>query len=180
MSRGRDADRLERIARDLGPRVARYLLRRTTDPEDAADIFQATMVVAWRRIRDVPDDDDRALAWLFATARRCLANQRRAVRRRSAATERLAAEIRVTSAETEPPDAGVADAVAALPADQREVIELVYQDGLSCDRAAEVLGIGAAACRKRLQRARDALRIELLADDPELAESAPTSTDSGR
>ncbi len=160
----RDAERLDRLVRDHGTRVARYLARRASDPEDAADVFQATMTVAWRKIRTIPADDDLAVAWLIATAHRCLANHRRAERRRTEATERLAAELeRHPVRPDDDVDPDLTDAVAALPADQREVIELVYRDGLTAEQAAVIVGIGAAACRKRLQRARDALRSALSA-----------------
>src|SRR5919198_4479587 len=56
------------------------------DPRDAvADVFLA----AWRRLDDVPEGDA-ARVWLYATARRVLANQRRSTRRRAALAERIA------------------------------------------------------------------------------------------
>ena len=45
-------------------------------------------------------------------------------------------------------------AVATLPRKYREVITLYYMDGRKCDSVAQLLGIKAAAVRKRLARAR--------------------------
>ncbi len=51
--------------------------------------------------------------------------------------------------------------VMALPEKQRIVIYLHYMEGMSCERVASVLGISSAAARKRLQKGRELLRLEL-------------------
>jgi RNA polymerase sigma factor (sigma-70 family) len=59
-----------------------------TDAQDAvADVF----LTVWRRLDDIPTGDA-ARVWLYATARRVIANQHRSNRRRVALRERLAAE----------------------------------------------------------------------------------------
>ncbi len=65
-----------------------YALRRTADPADAADVVAETFLVAWRRI-DVVPTGDAARLWLYGTARRILANQRRGSQRRLALADRL-------------------------------------------------------------------------------------------
>ena len=40
-----------------------YLLRRTDNPDDAADVLAETFLTAWRRLEDVPADPDARL-WL--------------------------------------------------------------------------------------------------------------------
>src|SRR5256714_11167773 len=57
-----------------------YALRRA-DAADAADVVAETFTTAWRRLRDVPEGEEARL-WLYGVARRVLANQRRAERRR--------------------------------------------------------------------------------------------------
>src|SRR5262245_30311394 len=52
--------------------------------DGAADVF----LVAWRRLDELPDGAA-AWPWLYATARRVIANQRRSSRRRAALQERL-------------------------------------------------------------------------------------------
>lgn len=59
----------------------------------------------------------------------------------------------------------VADALAGLDGDDRELITLIAWERLSPSEAAVVLGISAPAARKRLQRARQRLRA-LLGDAP--------------
>ena len=62
------------------PRVLGYALRRT-DAEEARDVVSETFTVAWRRFDDVPEGEA-ALPWLLTTARKVLANHRRAAESR--------------------------------------------------------------------------------------------------
>jgi RNA polymerase sigma-70 factor, ECF subfamily len=65
-----------------------YAVRRVADPADAADIVAETFLVAWRRLDEVPPDEQ-ARPWLFGVARRVLANYYRGEHRRHALGERL-------------------------------------------------------------------------------------------
>ena len=56
-----------------------YVLRRTDNPDDAADVIAETFLTAWRRLEDVPRDAEARL-WLYGVARRVLANHHRGVR----------------------------------------------------------------------------------------------------
>jgi RNA polymerase sigma-70 factor (ECF subfamily) len=56
------------------------------------------LIVVWRRLRSVPDDDGKALGWMIGVARRCLANHKRGTVRRHAATDRLREQLDQTSA----------------------------------------------------------------------------------
>jgi RNA polymerase sigma-70 factor (ECF subfamily) len=62
--------------------VRGYVVRRSRSAS-VEDVLADTFLVAWRRLDSVPDD---ALPWLLGTARRVMANQRRAQRRRDALT----------------------------------------------------------------------------------------------
>jgi RNA polymerase sigma-70 factor (ECF subfamily) len=156
-----DERRLEQLAETHAPRVLAYLARRTDSSADAADVFQAVLVTTWRRLLDVPADDQAALAWLLGTARRCLANDRRGRTRRLQATERLCSSIRVSA--TDPSDGfgDVSQALKELSEADRELITLVYWDDLTVEQAAKVLDITPIAARKRLERARTRVRLHL-------------------
>lgn len=135
--------------------VRRYVVRRQSGAlvDDAiADSF----LVAWRRLEEIPE---RTLPWLLGVARRALADQRRAVRRRRSLSERLHVDALTggVAGEWEPP-AGLTSelpsALAALTEHEREALLLVAWDELSATDAARVVGCSAAAFRVRLHRAR--------------------------
>jgi RNA polymerase sigma-70 factor (ECF subfamily) len=142
-----------------------YAVRRLERTQDAADVVAETFLVAWRRCGDMPDGDETRL-WLYGVARRVLANQQRSVRRR----ERLGARLRERLAAVADPANEVSQqvtvraALARLGDLDREVLRLTVWEGLEPREVAEVLGIGAAAVRTRLSRARARLR-ELLGND---------------
>lgn len=151
---------LESLARLHAGRVLGYL-RRRTDADTAAEVWQQVLVVAWRRPKAVPAVAELALAWMLKTARFSLANHVRSEVRRDAATARLAESLRHAAPQVSP-DPQVSAALKLLPESDRELLRLVYWDDLSTEQAAIVLGVRPAACRKRLQRARESLRAHLV------------------
>jgi RNA polymerase sigma-70 factor (ECF subfamily) len=155
------------LYRDQGRAILAYALRRVEDPEDAADVVAETFLVAWRRLDEVPIGAGARL-WLFAVARRVIANRHRAARRRSRLGERLAESLR-TELATRPAPAGEAAealrAIGGLGDDDRELLLLVSWEELSPGEAAKVLGISSLAARSRLHRARRRLRALLEQSD---------------
>lgn len=59
--------------------LQRYLGRRT-QPADASELLNDSLLVIWRRLDHVPPDDP--LPWSYGVAKRCLANHRRGAQRR--------------------------------------------------------------------------------------------------
>jgi RNA polymerase sigma-70 factor (ECF subfamily) len=138
-------------------------VRRRVHPTHAEDVVGDVMLVAWRRLDDVPADRSAARAWLFGVARKTLQNTRRREDRQDAVAVRLA-EVWLG-----PADAGHhldliacrADIAAAWPllsTTDQEAIALSVLDGLTAPEAAAVLGISSTAFRLRLSRARRTLR----------------------
>ena len=138
-------------------------VRRRVHPTHAEDVVGEVMLVAWRRLDDVPADLSAARAWLFGVARKTLQNTRRRDDRHEAVAVRLA-EVRHG-----PDDPGhhpdlvahrldIAAAWPLLSALHQEAIALSVLDGLSAPEASAVLGISATAFRLRLSRARRSLR----------------------
>jgi RNA polymerase sigma factor (sigma-70 family) len=165
------AYRFERLFRQHYPLVRAYALRRAA-PDAAQDVVADTFVVAWRRLEDVPDDP---LPWLYATARKVLANQRRSASRSAALHARLASAAGAVggSLEAAGVSADAADrvadaevmrlALARLSDRGREALMLVAWEGLSGARAARAAGCSKAAFAVRLHRARARLADELAA-----------------
>lgn len=140
-----------------------YALRRVASPDDAADIVAETMLVAWRRIDEVPAGGA-ARPYLYGVARRVIANHRRGELRR----DRLAEKLRLQLAELTPDvtslsesSTTIRDGLARLSDSDRELIMLTGWDGLDPREAAVVLGVPARTVRTRLHRARARLRHAL-------------------
>lgn len=156
--------RFDALFRDHQRAVLAYAIRRTLTLADAEDAAAETFVIAWRRIDAAPGED--WLPWLYAIARRVLANQRRGSGRR----ERLAALLRVEDVPTPMRLGDAADgpafrALATLsPADQ-EVLRLVAWEELGNQQIAAVLGVSANAVAIRLHRARARFEAALAKND---------------
>jgi RNA polymerase sigma-70 factor, ECF subfamily len=145
--------------------IASYCGWRTARAPDAEDAVAEVFLVAWRRIESVPAGDA-ARAWLYATARRVTANQRRSRRRRDALADRLTQErlldapatAAASTATTSAEEATVHAALARLRDRDREVLLLVEWEGLRPAELATVLGCREVTARGRLHRARRRFR----------------------
>jgi RNA polymerase sigma factor (sigma-70 family) len=154
-------DRFRAIYEANYHRILGYALRRA-GREDAHDLVAETFLVAWRRLEEVPEGE-KALLWLYGTARRVLANQQRGARRRDRLTERVRAE-RVPADRFTPPDPDLKRAAAAfarLPPGDRELLALVAWEGLDAGQIARVFGCSRNAARIRIHRARRRFAHEL-------------------
>jgi len=152
-----------RLYREQGRAVLAYALRRVGDPEDAADVVAETFLVAWRRLGEVPVDTGARL-WLYAVARRVIANLHRTARRRTRLGQRLAESLRTELATHPTPGTEAAEVLRAmngLSDNDRELLLLVSWEELSPGEAAQVLEISSLAARSRLHRARRRLRALL-------------------
>lgn len=139
--------------------IVAYCNWRGGSPSDAQDAAAEVFLTAWRRLDTVPDGDA-ARVWLYATARRMLANQHRSRRRHAALRERLALEA-AAARPAHPLDretALVHDALRRLRPVDREALLLAEWEGLSPSEIAGVLGCRAVTARGRLHRARRRFR----------------------
>lgn len=153
--RDRRQERFEQFFAANREAVLGYLLRRTGDRHDAADLLADTFLVAWRRLDDVPAGDE-TRPWLYGVARRALANHRRGQGRRHALADRLRSELTEADgpAPTMPDNSPAAVAFRALPEQDRELLSLVAWEELDTAQIAITLGITRNAVRIRLHRAR--------------------------
>ena len=95
--------------------IVAYCSWRAGSPSDVQDAVADVFLTAWRRLDDVPEGDP-ARVWLYATARKVIANQRRSTRRRVALQERLTLEAAPVRQEPPSSGSGCARARGALPA----------------------------------------------------------------
>lgn len=160
-------ERFERLVRDVRDPLWRYLVRRT-DRDTAADVLADALTVIWTRLDDVPDADPAArLAWCYAVARNCLANARRAARRRRALVARIVLLDPPATTDNDPVGAGepssrhieaVNDALTRVSPAEAELLRLWAWEELAPRQLAVVLGITPNAASIRLHRARTRLR----------------------
>ncbi len=137
--------------------VVAYCRWRADSVSDAQDVVADVFLTAWRRLDDVPAGEA-ARIWLYATARRTLANQRRSTRRRAALAERIAGATPAQWHSDDPEDHGVHEALGRLGALDREVLLLSEWEGLSPAQIASILRCPKVTARGRLHRARRRFR----------------------
>jgi RNA polymerase sigma factor (sigma-70 family) len=155
------------------------------DPDTGDDVAQEVFLAAWQRVHTLRNPDS-FLPWLRQLTR----NQahmvvRGRIRRRrrvdiaddavlaAAACGQPSARDALVSAEER---AIVADVLAALPDEAREVVTLYYREGRSAAQVGALLGLGEDAVKKRLERARRVVRAEVMERFGEVARrTAPTA-----
>jgi RNA polymerase sigma factor (sigma-70 family) len=152
---------MDGLLRALLPTARRFAARSCPtleDAEDAEDAAQDALFTLVRRVGALRAAEA-ITSWLFVTIR-------------NACLRRVSGVILVPLDMAPEPASGdladvvvdrvvVAEALAGLPAAQRDVIVLIDLLGLSAERAGERLGIGVCATKSRLHRARRALAASL-------------------
>jgi RNA polymerase sigma factor (sigma-70 family) len=145
-----------------GPMVFRTCRAILHDRHDAEDAFQATFLVLARKARSLWVRDSIG-PWLFEVASRVAAGAHStALKRRSHEREaaRMGASI-VADASWDDRGAVLWEELNRLPDRYRAAVVLCDVEGLTQERAAQLLGWPAGTVRSRLARARQRLRTRL-------------------
>ena len=130
-------------------RVARRL---TLDPASAEDLAQETMLLAWRGFHGFQTGTN-ARAWLF----RILFNAFHAAARKP--PEGVSGWAAINAKPQEAIE--IAEALEALPIEQRTVLLMCVVEGFTCREAAAILEVPIGTVMSRLSRAREELRKSL-------------------
>lgn len=154
-------DRFGRVAYGVALRVLR-------DPALAQDAVQDAFLAAWRTAASFDPRRGTAQTWLLTLVhRRAVDVVRREDRRRAEPLD----DAPIASGESTEEEASVREqrravqaALAQLPSDQREALELSYYGGLTQSELAERLGIPLGTVKSRVFAGLAKLR-ELLDDD---------------
>jgi RNA polymerase sigma-70 factor (ECF subfamily) len=159
-------ERFEALFREHVAGVAsycRWCLRARGDAEDAvAEVF----LVAWRRLDDVPAGEA-SRAWLYATARRVVANEVRAGVRRSRLYEKLNGQpVAIEQGDEQPLAGEVHEALAALAPRDRELLFLAECEGLTATEIGTIVRRPPVTVRVRLHRAKRRFRAAFVARAP--------------
>ncbi|MBP2705007.1 sigma-70 family RNA polymerase sigma factor [Microbispora sp. RL4-1S] len=156
-----DEELIRALFEDHGGPLYGYVLRLTGDPGRAEDVVQETLLRAWRH--PSVQEGRPVRAWLFTVARNLVVDQHRArmARPQETGDEALA----VLPADDELDRAleswGVAEALASLRPEHREVLLETYYRGRSVKEASEVLGIPPGTVKSRTYYALRALKLAL-------------------
>jgi len=144
--------RFERLYRANYQDLLGYALRRTSQPEAAADVVAQVFLIAWRRISEIPPDQARG--WLFGVARKVMANHHRTEQRWTDLARRLRQELRQVSIVASKAHDDIGRAFRTLAEADQELLRLVAWEGLTAEELAVTLDCTVNAARIRLHRAR--------------------------
>ncbi len=141
-------------------RIYAYALRVLSNPEDAEDLFQEVFFRVYSRARSF--EEERSLGgWIFTIAHNLCMNKIRD-RKPQDAIEGAGLAVEPAADLGEDWQAVIADAMARLPVEYREVIILREYEGLSYSEMNSILQTTIPSIKSRLYRAKGRLR-ELLA-----------------
>jgi RNA polymerase sigma-70 factor, ECF subfamily len=151
-------------------RVALRLLGRCEDAEDVVqEVFLAT-VRSRERLNDVRDLTAYLFVSLHRAAGRCALRRMRAVPASSAAADEAVAPLE--QADCDSPDwHRLHQAVRALPEEQRQVVALKVDGGLTFAQIAKVVGVSISTAASRYQYALRKLKTSLASARPSLERS---------
>lgn len=178
-ARAGDRDAYGRIVAACQNTVTAVALAITRDVSASEDIAQDAFLCAWEQLKRLQNPAS-FLPWLRQIARNLARDHLRARRHRPLDGDTadlaiaLAADPAPTPAERvieDERERAALELISALPEDSRETLLLFYREGQSSQQVAALLGMSDAAVRKRLSRARQRLRDDLLARFGEFAQS---------
>ena len=146
------------------PRLRRYARALTGDRSRADDLVQDTLARALAKL-DLWQPGSDLRAWLFTLMHNLFVNQLRSNRLPETALDE-ALDMPVSGGQLEALAVrDIHEALARLPAEQREVLLLVGLEQFGYAEAAQVLGVPTGTVMSRLSRARERMR-RMLADEP--------------
>jgi RNA polymerase sigma-70 factor (ECF subfamily) len=143
--------------------VAGWLMRRTAQPELAADLTAEVFAAAYLAAPRFREGPEPAGAWLLGIARNKLWRSLRDHRAESSARGRLGVQRIELTDETlaaleELRDWGALELLEELPAEQRDAIRARVIDELDYDELASSVHVSPSTARKRVSRGLTALR----------------------
>ncbi|VWB05160.1 RNA polymerase sigma factor [Burkholderia metallica] len=165
----RDASAVRALVARKLPRLLALATRMLGDRTEAEDVAQETFLRIWKQAPGWREGDARFDTWLHRVVLNLCYDRLRGRRE-----EPIDVLPDVPDPQPEPAlraqararDARVRQALAALPARQREALVLQYYQDLSNVEAANLMGISVDALESLLARARRNLRAQLAGDSP--------------
>ena len=163
VAREQDRSAFAELFGHFGPRVKSYLMRLGSDASGAEDLLQEVMLAVWRRAATYDPAQAGVATWIFTIAR----NKRIDALRR---VPRGALDPNDPALQPEPPpspdheaeavrwEGAIAEAVAAMPREQAEILRLAYYEDISHSDIAARIGVPLGTVKSRLRLAMARLR----------------------
>ena len=168
-----DARAFDRLAGLLRPRLYRWALLRTLDPDDAEDVVQ-TALLRMHRALPAYRGGARVGTWVYTLVRSAAIDLFRGRSRRQSRQERFARDQPAAAAGAPGAEpellALVRAALTGLPPRQRIVFDMADLQDYAPAEIAELLGMNPNTVRVHLLRARRTVRQRLLQAHPSLLE----------
>ncbi len=150
----------------MRPRLVRLARQFLANAEDAEEIAQEALALAWRRWAEVKDAGKRN-AWVYRTTINLCLNLRRKRRPSETLVEVAAREETGRAVECGELAERLRIVIADLPENQQAALALREVEGLGYDAIAAILEVKASAARVMVHRAREGVRQMLLRRWPE-------------
>lgn len=137
------------------PSLRAFAISLTGNVERADDLVQDTMMRAWAGFASFTEGTN-LKAWLFTILRNAFTSQFRKRRREveDADGEYAATLVSPAGQESKAALDDMRDALAKLPAEQREAVLLVGASGFSYEETAEICGCAVGTVKSRVNRGR--------------------------
>lgn len=167
IARDRSEQAFVQLFEQYASRLKAYMLRQGADPATAEELAQETLLVVWRKAGLYSAEKGSLSTWIFTIAR----NLRIDRLRRETAWQELPDNISETLVSDDPaPDQMASDrqreirvqrVLGDLSAEQRQVVELAYIEGLSHSEIAERLSLPLGTVKSRMRLAYQKVRSAL-------------------
>jgi len=169
----RDAAALAELYDRHSRRVFGLILRIVRDRSEAEEILQEAFMRVWKRAEIYDGQMGGPLPWIVRVARNCAIDRLRARRLRAAVNAPaidLAAVESPTSSGIQTPEAAVldaerrekvTDALAGLPAEQRQLIEAAFFEGYTHSELSQRYGLPLGTVKTRIRAGMLAMRRRL-------------------
>jgi RNA polymerase sigma-70 factor (ECF subfamily) len=164
-----DNSAFEAFYKNYYPRLFRFILRMTRQPDNVEELIQETLLVVWEK-PDGFNHESKISTWVFGIAynKALKSIAKNARRSNDVDIDELADSIgdkNANPAKSREDQDWLGAALAILPAEQRAVIELTFYHGLSYQDVAKILDCPENTVKTRMFNARK--KLQAFADTQE-------------
>lgn len=156
-------DEMLRLLHEMyAPALWRFVTGLTRDPAAAEDIVQETLIRLWKHPAVLQRPEPAVRSWLFTVARHLVIDDRRSARKRHELSGDTLPETAAADQTDRVLDAWlIADALAGLSPEHRDVIMHAYYRGEATAEIAQKLHVAEGTVKSRLHYALRAMRLAL-------------------